>query len=296
MITKTRTTALNIFEKLSVLNIDVILIYMTISVIMMHSFKLMPSRGFALLLANTAFIIASYTLNVIADHTEDSINERGALKLSKPGVLVLCSLLFALFIGVYTNIGGAPFGAAALIMSIASVWYSFPRGHRLKNVFLLKNIVPSLCWAFTLLALFYLAGGMYFYTFMQVVPGFVPFFLLFFAFEIMWDLPDRKGDAESGVRTLPTMIGFRASRYVIALLFVGVTFYIPTLLDKGATAILILFVLFVPERSKKIVYHSFLTILMILAWIGYLLVVPYYHQVSNQTQTISRNAPAIRSM
>lgn len=296
MTTSIRSKAFSVFEKLTILNIDVILIYMTICLIMIRSFKLIPGQAYAMLLANTVFIIASYTLNVIADHTEDSINERGSLKLSKPGVIVLCSLLLALFVGIYTNIGGPAFAAAALGMSFVSVWYSFPRALRLKNIFIIKNVIPSICWAFSLCALFYLAGGQYFYSFSQVWPGFVPFFLLFFAFEIMWDLPDMKGDALSGVRTLPTVIGFRASRYIICLLFVGVTFYIPTLLDKGAAAILILFVLFVPAHSKKSAYHMFLTALMVLAWLGYLFVVPYYHQISNQTQIINRNAPEIRTI
>ncbi len=262
----------NLFEKLTILNVDVVLMYATISVIMTLSFMLIPSRAFALILANVAFIIASYILNVIADHAEDSVNGRRALPLNKDGVRMLSVLLLCGFTVTYAIQGGIRFFVLAVLMSGLSVWYSFPRHARLKNLFFIKNAVPAVCWYLSLSTLYYLGGGMYYYTIPQVLYGITPFLMLFFAFEIMWDLPDRAGDKHAGVRTLPTLIGFWPSKLLVVLLLVAVVFVIPTILNKTAVSLIIMFILFVPETTKKITYHAFLSALMVFAWIGYALI------------------------
>lgn len=256
----------------------------------------MPTRAFALLLANTGFIIASYLLNVIADHTEDSLNGRAAVSLSPSGVIALSAVLLLAFILTYTKLGGPVFSGAAIVMSGASVWYSFPRGFRLKNIFLVKNLVPSSCWAFSLAALFYLAGGMYFHTLGEVVVGYLPLLALFFAFEIMWDLPDRVGDKHAGVRTLPTMVGFWWSKIIISLLFCTVLIKIPGKFDAIAVCLIIVFVLFIPERTKKTTYHAFLTTLLILAWVSYFMLPGLRYQITNQTAAISTSPSANATM
>lgn len=284
------TKARRILETLAILNVDVVLIYASIALFTILTFDLMPARAFAILLANTGFIIASYMLNVIADHAEDAVNGRVAVRLSASGVKALSAVLLLAFIATYTQIGGITFLGASVLMSAASVWYSFPPGFRLKNIFLIKNLVPSSCWAFSLAALFYLAGGMYFHSLPEVVIGYLPLLALFFAFEIMWDLPDRAGDAHAGVRTLPTMIGFWWSKIAVSLLFGLVLIKIPGKFDAIAVCLIILFVLFIPERTKKTTYHAFLTTLLILAWVSYLLLPQLRYQLNSHTAAINTNA------
>lgn len=288
--------ARRILETLAILNVDVVLIYASIALFTILTFDLMPARAFAILLANTGFIIASYMLNVIADHAEDAVNGRAAVRLSPSGVKALSAVLLIVFIATYTKIGGPMFFAASLLMAGASVWYSFPQRFRLKNVFLVKNLIPSACWAFSLAALFYLAGGMYFHSLGAVIVGYLPLFALFFAFEIMWDLPDREGDMHAGVRTLPTMIGFWWSKIAISLLFCLVLIKIPGKFDAIAVCLIIIFVLFIPERTKKTTYHAFLTTLLILAWIGYVLLPQLRYQVNNHTAAINTIASESATM
>lgn len=277
-------------DTLLLLNVDVFIMYVSIAVIITTKFRLIPSRAYPILLANIFFITAAYTLNKVADHAEDFINEQTRVRLNKNGIYILSALFLVLGTFFYTTVGGLPFFGYGLLITMLSLWYSFPKHARLKNLLIIKNLTPSFCWFFSLCILFY-AGGVHL-NLPEVILGLSPLLILFFTFEIIWDMPDHAGDRLLGVKTLPVVIGFRYTRFVVCLLLAVVFLLVSSRLNKIMAFVLLLYILFVPETARKLSYHYFLVSLVAASIAVYLTLLtffalPGYQRTSHTTATSS---------
>lgn len=283
-------------DTMLLLYVDVFVMYVCINLILTVKFKLVPMRAYPIVLANILFVMAAYSLNKIADHAEDSFNDDKHLSINKNAVFIATALLVTLGVFFYATVGGISFVLYGLLIALLSIWYSFPKNARLKNYLIIKNLTPAFCWYFSICILFY-AGGV-FLTFPQVLYYLSPFLLLFFAFEVIWDLPDREGDMHSGVKTLPIAIGLRYTRLIICAFLAIVFLLAVSRLNKIMCFALLLFILFVPEKSRKITYHYFLCLLATITIIVYFLLATVFYipptpHASNHTQASTTIPKAI---
>lgn len=268
--------ARELFDQALLFNADVILMYAVISLVLITKFQLAPATAWPLFFGNLAFVAAAYTLNILTDKDEDAANgqHRPKALAGKRAVLAAGVLLLAAGITAYTYVGGSAFFAAGATLAAASVIYSFPVRYRLKNVPVLKNVVPAFCWYFSLCMLSFAGvGGVPLLTIMYLTS---PLFFIFFAFEMLWDIPDRDGDARYGIRTLPVLIGSHRTRFLIAFMLALAFILTASRLNKVMLLALISFVLLVPGKASKLHYHYALAALMLGTTLVYALLVVLY--------------------
>lgn len=181
-----------------------------------------------------------YNMNRKTDEEEDSVNHPGRYQFTKRfeksleyGALVAYAL--AVLIAV-------PFGWCAVLVTLvpllAGVLYSTPvlprrfGYRRLKEIPVMKNLVVGGSWATILVFLPSVVSG----TPVTVSSYlcFVFFFSYVFIASAMPDMRDREGDALTGVRTIPVLIGIERTKRVLNVMN-GATAIIVIAIGIGAT-------------------------------------------------------------
>lgn len=246
-------------------NVDIFLMYASVSGFL--AYLVVSSGGdivnvLAILFANIFSVIATYTLNKISDTPEDSLNRSSPKILSNRAIYRMCFLLFFasfLFYLVPKQFDILLYGFFLLCISL---FYSFPRKYRLKNIFLIKNIATAFCWSISLCLIIY--SGNTKLEMPAIFSMLLPMSTMFFIFSIIWDMPDRHGDKISSVRTLPVVVGFDTTKYIVYLLLGATFFLIDSALDKIICLLLGIFIVFVSEKTPKISYHYALLSLVII--------------------------------
>lgn len=162
-----------------------------------------------------------YTANDLADIEEDAINcpDRSSFVADHPlAVATLTVGAFALGGGLAWAAGGGLALAVAFVPLWAALGYSLPvprRGRRLKDIFALNTALVALAWAVTVTAVPLVLAGR------PVGPVAVAVGLLFFLRSFVsvevFNVRDVAGDAATGVRTLPVVLGVGRTRQVLAL-------------------------------------------------------------------------------
>jgi 4-hydroxybenzoate polyprenyltransferase len=165
-----------------------------------------------------------YNMNRKTDEEEDSVNHpdryRFTKRFEKPlanGALVAYAL--AVLIAVPYGLMGV---LVTLVPLIAGVLYSMPvlpkrLGYRrLKEIPVMKNLVVCISWATILMLLPCVASG----TPVTITSllGFAFFFSYVFIASAMPDMRDREGDALTGVRTIPVLLGIGRTKRVLGLM------------------------------------------------------------------------------
>jgi 4-hydroxybenzoate polyprenyltransferase len=162
--------------------------------------------------------LSIYSLNKLTDIKEDSINRPDRIQFLKgrekqifiiSAIAMLLSVILACSIEIYTLL-------PLMIPFIANCIYSLqisPKVPRLKDIPFVKNIVVGLSWALvcTLMPAITLD---YFSPSMVIV---VAYFMLIkdFINSTLCDLKDVKGDMQSGVRTIPVVLGPKKTKRVL---------------------------------------------------------------------------------
>jgi 4-hydroxybenzoate polyprenyltransferase len=174
-----------------------------------------------------------YNMNRKTDEEEDSVNHPGRYmftkRFEKPlayGALVTYAL--AVLIAVPYGVGGV---LVTLVPLIAGVLYSMPilpkafGYRRLKEIPVMKNLVVGGSWTVILVLLPCVASG----TPLTIASYlcFAFFFSYVFIASAMPDMRDREGDALTGVRTIPVLIGVDRTKRVLDIL-------------NGSTALLVI--------------------------------------------------------
>jgi 4-hydroxybenzoate polyprenyltransferase len=163
-----------------------------------------------------------YTANDLADIEEDAINcpDRSSFVADHPAFVALLTVgAFTVGGGLAWAAGGPPALAVAFVPLWAALCYSLPvprGGRRLKDVFALNTALVAAAWAVTVTAVPLVLAGRPFGPVAAAVGLF--FFLRSFVSVEVFNVRDVAGDAATGVRTLPVVLGIGPTRRVLALL------------------------------------------------------------------------------
>ena len=246
-------------------NVDVFVMYVVVSTVYLYKvtgFNVHVSRLILLAGANVLGIIAVHLLNRVTDREEDAINQGVQVVVTKVTHYIIPLCLFTFVILLYSTLPDKRLVLAAGVLSFLGAWYSFPRRYRLKNIFFVKNIVPAFSWFFSLSVLIFASTE--FFSFPTILRLLAPLFFFACIFEILWDMPDRKGDEVTGVKTLPVLIGIKRTKIVLEILLVSFFFMTSSVPNRAVALALVLFVILIPENAQKNVYHYFLFFLTII--------------------------------
>lgn len=201
--------------------------------------------------ANVCILIGTHTLSKFFDQREDRVNGQHLGRGVYPYLPYAAAGVFTLGVVGYGLVWPALLPFAAIFIG-AGVFYSIPTRWRIKNLLLLKNLVPASIW-FTSLQLLAAAGGGL--TLAAAMQHNVVALVLFLAFEILWDIPDVAGDRTHGVRTIPTIFGVTAARGVIVVLVALVFLLSSSLMTKVIALVIAGSAAAIPSRTPKRYYH-----------------------------------------
>ncbi len=165
-----------------------------------------------------------YNLNRKTDEIEDAINHSRRYAFTKKYAKVLMDASIAAYALAFLIAGMHGIVAVAItaIPLVNGILYSIPflpggfRYRRLKDIPFVKNFIVGLAWAVPV-ALLPVACTGFSTGRMTMITGFF-FFLLSFVNSTVFDIRDVKGDAESGVQTIPVILGVRRTRILLSVM------------------------------------------------------------------------------
>jgi 4-hydroxybenzoate polyprenyltransferase len=168
----------------------------------------------SLLIASFLITFAVYSLNIVTDSKEDSINRAQAHPKKAKCYLILSifSMIASLTIGIMDSFSAFFVLIVPLLIGLVysiKISKSFPR---LKEIVGVKSIVVALSWGVTGAFLpatmydipLYKAGLVFFYVFAQILVN-----------TIIFDALDVKGDHASGIKTIPLALGIKKTRALL---------------------------------------------------------------------------------
>lgn len=165
-----------------------------------------------------------YNLNRKTDENEDAINHSRRYAFTKKYEKGLMGLSFAAYVLAFLIAGMS--GIVAVVITaiplVNGILYSIPflpsrfRYHRLKDIPFVKNIIVGLAWAVPVALLPVACTGFPAGRMTMVVGLF--FFLLSFVNSTVFDIRDVKGDADSGVQTIPVILGIPWTRILLSVM------------------------------------------------------------------------------
>jgi len=203
--------------------------------------------------ALTALITAAYFFNNLYDFREDAersgelILEKGKKQKKRKiasHIVVFGIISIPLPVALILNHPIPGFQVLVYFVGVAlAFFYSYPvfNGKRLKNFFLLKNIIASFAWYFSITCLLtlYLDIG----DFFSVAMAQSYLFYFFLAYEILWDIKDIDGDRKAAIQTIPLVHGEKIAKIIIYTLLFIVLFLLK--FEIGHLGVLSSFYLFI---------------------------------------------------
>lgn len=197
-----------------------------------------PSPMPAIILFLVTFAV--YNFNRHTDRSEDKINHPKRVEfIKKYGRGLVIISVFAYLLAIILSLYGGS-GAQLIVMLplVALLLYSlrwFPKNgdaaKRLKEIFIIKNLVVSGAWAGTVVFL----PVLYFEVSITVLSIFVFlfFFFRFFINTIVFDLRDILGDKKTGISSMPVVLGYMRTWNVLQAinLMLGVLFVAGIMFD-----------------------------------------------------------------
>lgn len=189
--------------------------------------------------------LAVYTLNLVTDTSEDSIN-RGVLDIKGKEFLVFSILATVLatstcaFVSVEKVI-------IILIPFFSGILYSirlFPRLRRGKEVLGLKSIIVATSWALTGALL-----PLHHNSIRVTLIIFINIFIQIFNGTVLGDILDMDGDLKNNIKTIPLYLGLKKTRLLMLILN---TLFIPVILYSFFNNLL---VKYIPVFIFAILYY-----------------------------------------
>ena len=184
-------------------------------------------QGFALSLPAAAIlgmvVFSVYNLNRKTDEAEDALNHASRFRVTSAYSRQLFMLAIAAYAGALCIAAscGITAIAVAAVPLLSGILYSSPilpqsfGYRRLKEIPVVKNIVVSFAWgcSFSLLPV----------TVNGAAPGYpalIAFILIFcwtFIASTLPDIRDSRGDAETGICTIPVLLGIPRTRQILTV-------------------------------------------------------------------------------
>ena len=165
---------------------------------------------------------AVYAANDLADGAEDAINRPDHQSFVAAHPRFIAALAGGAFLGATAlafSKGGLLAAAVTSVPVVAGVCYSLPPVpgcRRLKDVLVVNTAVVALSWAVTVSVLPVVMAGARVTPLVLVVTLF--FFVRTAVSVEVFNVRDVRGDAATGVRTLPVVLGVDRTRQLLALL------------------------------------------------------------------------------
>jgi 4-hydroxybenzoate polyprenyltransferase len=168
----------------------------------------------SILMVMTLVAFSVYNLNRKTDEEEDAINHQERFTFTKrfeKPLFYAAVTAYGIALAVGALYGWRTFGII-LIPIISGILYSEPllpaswSYRRLKEIPVVKNLVVAIAWSLPLALLPVLMTPGASFTISTIVAGCI-FFSYFIFASVLPDIRDREGDAATGVRTIPVVIG-----------------------------------------------------------------------------------------
>ncbi len=214
--------------------------------------------------AFTLLNLSIYLFNKATDVHVDRVNKDAASQVMVPLLYYSSALFFLLpLLWLRSNV-------IVLLIYIAvgfiGLWYSHVMlGFRLKQVFLIKNLSAAVIWTVPLVLVGVIEAGISVTN--MALLGVV--FLAVLAVEAMWDVRDRKGDAQYKIKTLPNLVGVGWTKIIsLGYLVLGMFFVWKYSLPSNVAILLAILVVFVVETHEDrtpAYYNLVLTMWMVVA-------------------------------
>ncbi len=164
---------------------------------------------------------SAYLENLTTDRAEDSVNRasQGVYPSITPTIYRLETFypyLYLLSLGLSLRVGWTCFlYALSAVAVLVSYVHRVPfLGKRLKEVYIVKNLVPPLGWTLAVAVVPFVASGASF----EPVHGLL--LAIIFGFhvreEIKFDISDVEGDRAAGIKTLPITLGEAGTRRALS--------------------------------------------------------------------------------
>lgn len=180
-------------------------------------------------LVSTGIIFAIYILNCFTDVREDFANDLPKLLfftnrkfLYQIGIVTLCFVLFLLTIQRKLVIYPVVLVAIGILYSFRLIpWYNAAEGfhfRRLKEFVLVKNLLVSALWGASVFILPYILHDMPVQLSHSVIALMIAFGISTLCNSIFNDVRDIIGDRMAGSKTIPILIGTRASYWSIGVI------------------------------------------------------------------------------
>ncbi|WAI01078.1 UbiA family prenyltransferase [Methanogenium organophilum] len=165
-----------------------------------------------------------YNLNRKTDEDEDAINHSKRYAFTKKHINSLMYLSLAAYVVAFLIAGMYGIMAAVItaIPLVNGILYSIPflpdrfRYRRLKDIPFVKNFIVGLAWALPVALLPVACAGIPLGE-MTIAMGLF-FFLLSFIDSTVFDIRDVRGDAETGVQTIPVILGIPWTRILLSVM------------------------------------------------------------------------------
>jgi 4-hydroxybenzoate polyprenyltransferase len=252
-------------DKLFAYNVDIFLVYFLINInVIINLFligKLLYFKDtIILVITNTVILATIYLFNKLTDYKEDKINLGFDFQSKKRILLTMVAFGVALSFLVYGFLLEDYFWYW-LMFVVLGFWYSYPPRWRLKEIFLIKNIMPAFCWTLSLSLLYKL--NIQDYVFFDHIQAFAYVFLLFMLFEVLWDIPDREGDISAGVKTIPNIFGWTVVKFVLTTSFflLAVLSVSQSIFTTLISLVISIFIINMRPNSVKQAYHILVLVL-----------------------------------
>lgn len=217
-----------------------------------------------------------YNLNRKTDEAEDMVNHHERYSFTKKYGLFL---YYSSIAGYIAAIGlGLFYGPEAVFLTLfpllAGIFYSipiFPKKFgfsRIKEVPVFKSLIVAVSWAVppAFLPVYLASMNPCFQTYITTLY----FFILVFTSTVVFDVRDMVGDAASGVKTIPVIIGKKKTAFLLSLINAGGGTAIICSFLSNVTFIQVLFLAFsmiyvqiyiiysLYRNTAKIVYELFI--------------------------------------
>jgi 4-hydroxybenzoate polyprenyltransferase len=255
---------MQIFKTLNEYYFDIILFYVVVSVfyfnqnVNYYDENLFYST-LILVSGNISLLLYTHIFSKLHDRKEDRDNGRVVLNPKNPVWSLLCISTGLLSLVCYIFLNNNFLFVLWFFMFILATFYSYPLNFRVKNILIFKNLLPASLWFLTLNNIIYLQNTSYSY-FNLLIDNYLVFFV-FLAFEILWDIPDRMGDKNNNVKTLPVFLGVKYAKYIVIIILSGVFILANFIVFKTVILTIIIFTLLFAKENTKAPYHILLYIL-----------------------------------
>jgi len=233
------------------------------------------------LLLVASIVLCIYQWNRLTDAREDAINCPDVLDAAmarRHAIEIGCAVLLGIAAILVTLSHSTEKLILVLVALGLGLAYGTPivRRRRLKSMFLIKNVSSSFGW--TLLTVLYPAS----IATPAVWLAFGCMFGAVFVVELLWDLRDVAGDAAAGIRSVPIVLGVRATTRLIlivnaipaALVVIGITTHVlrmPWIFVLVNTALVAVFVSRFDDFSgarRRWTHVLVMTQTFLLLWLG----------------------------